>query len=181
MVERLADRLAIHECLYRYARSVDRLDYEGIAACYFDDAIDTHGSYTGTAVGLVEDIRSRHQVIDSAQHFVTNVIIEFDGDNLAFVESYCIAFLRMRPEDGQARQAERVSRCRYVDRFERRDGRWAIADRVVVFDESLQVDVQDLSPEDWVMSRRDRSDPVYWWGRDGHQAGNNAPKNETER
>jgi ketosteroid isomerase-like protein len=163
---RIADRIEIQDCLYRYARAVDRLDYEGIAACYFDDAIDTHGSYTGPVDGLVEDIRGRHGSIDSAQHFVTNVLIDFDADDVAFVESYCLAYLRQRLEDGRASQSEMVSRCRYVDRFERRDGRWAIAERVVVFDETLSVDVVDIRRGDWVISRRDKSDPVYWWGRE---------------
>lgn len=164
-VPRIADRIAIQECLYRYARAVDRLDYDGIAACYFDDATDTHGSYVGPVAGLVDDIRRRHHTIDAAQHFVTNVLIDFDGDDRAFVESYCLAYLRQQPVDGTPSQSEAITRCRYVDRFERRDGRWAIADRVVVFDESLSVEVVDARRDDWVASRRDKSDPVYWWGR----------------
>ncbi|MFC5744647.1 nuclear transport factor 2 family protein [Actinomadura rugatobispora] len=165
-VSRIADRIAIQDCLYRYARAVDRLDYAGIAGSYFDDATDAHGSYVGPAAGLVEDIRLRHRSIDAAQHFVTNVLIDFDGDDRAFVESYCLAFLRQRPVEGASSQEEAVTRCRYVDRFERRDGRWAIADRVVVFDETLSVEVVDARRPDWVASRRDRTDPVYWWGRD---------------
>ncbi|MEU6643416.1 nuclear transport factor 2 family protein [Saccharomonospora sp. NPDC046836] len=165
LVSRLADRMEIQDCLHRYARAVDRLDYEGIAECYFEDATDAHGSYVGPAAGLVEDIRRRHQTIDAAQHFVTNVLIDFDGDDRAFVESYCLAYLRQQPVDGSTSQSEAITRCRYVDRFERRDGRWAIADRVVVFDESVSVEVVDIRRGDWVASRRDKSDPVYWWGR----------------
>ncbi|WP_238012141.1 nuclear transport factor 2 family protein [Dactylosporangium sp. AC04546] len=167
MSNRIADRLEIHECLYRYARGVDRLDYDAIVDCYFDDAVDAHGSYVGSAAGLVEDIRSRHQIIDSSQHYITNVIIDFDGEDRAHVESYCLAFLREQASEEGQPQNEAMSRCRYVDRFERREGRWAIADRVVVFDEFLTNQVQDLRRDEWVVSRRDRSDPVYLWGRDG--------------
>ncbi|WP_236792175.1 nuclear transport factor 2 family protein [Amycolatopsis sp. GM8] len=162
---RLADRMQIQDCLHRYARAVDRLDYDGIAACYFEDATDTHGSYVGPVAGLVDDIRRRHETIDAAQHFVTNVLIDFDGDDRAFVESYCLAFLRQQGVDGSPSQSEAITRCRYVDRFERRDGRWAIADRVVVFDESVSVEVVDARREDWVAAQRDKSDPVFWWGR----------------
>ena len=164
-MSRLEDRLDIHDCLYRYARAVDRLDYAGIAACYFDDAIDTHASYIGDAAGLVDDIRRRHAEIDSAQHFVTNVMIDFDGDDRAFVESYCLAYLRQAKREGAEEQLTYVSRCRYVDRFERRSGRWAIADRAVVFDETIEARVVDVRDPSWLASRRDHSDPVYTWGR----------------
>ncbi len=163
---RLEDRLDIQDVLFRYARAVDRLDHDGIAACYFDDAIDTHGGYVGDAAGLVDDIRDRHRTIDSSQHYVTNVLIDFDGDDRAFVESYCLCFLRQQAEAGSREHESVVVRCRYVDRFERRDGEWRIADRVVVFDESLSQRVVDSLDPAWVASRRDTTDPVYTWGRD---------------
>lgn len=169
-MSQIEDRLDIHECLYRYARAVDRLDYEAIAECYFDDAIDTHAGYVGTAAGLVEDIRVRHESIDSAQHFITNVLIDFEGSDCAFVESYCLAFLRQKSSAGEDSQVEFVSRCRYVDRFERRESRWAIAERVVVFDETVEQRVIDVRLPSWVASRRDKDDPVYTWGRNADRA-----------
>ncbi|SDK35589.1 SnoaL-like domain-containing protein [Nocardioides sp. YR527] len=160
-MSRIEDRFEIQDVLFRYARAVDRLDYDAIAACYFDDAIDVHGGYTGDAAGLVEDIRQRHRTIDSSQHFISNVLIDFVDDDTAGVESYCLCFLRQQPAPGAAEQDLAVIRCRYVDRFERRDGRWAIADRVVVFDESRTVSMVDQLDPAWVASRRDMSDPVY--------------------
>ncbi|MFE6509329.1 nuclear transport factor 2 family protein [Nocardioides sp. NPDC057767] len=158
---RIEDRFEIQDVLFRYARAVDRLDYDAIAACYFDDAIDVHGGYTGNAAGLVEDIRQRHRTIDSSQHFISNVLIDFIDDDTADVESYCLCFLRQQPAEGATEQDLAIIRCRYVDRFERRDGRWAIADRVVVFDESRTVAVLDQLDSAWVASQRDRNDPVY--------------------
>jgi len=160
---RIEDRFEIQDVLFRYARAVDRLDYDAIAECYFDDAIDTHGGYIGDAAGLVEDIRERHRTIDSAQHFITNVLIDFEDEDRAHVESYCLCYLRQQPEPGSDVHRTSVVRCRYVDRFERRDGQWRIADRVVVFDESLATDVVDSLDPNWVASKRDRTDPVYAW------------------
>lgn len=160
-MSRADDRFEIQDVLSRYARAVDRLDYDAIAQCYFEDAVDVHGAYTGDAAGLVEDIRRRHQTIDSSQHFVTNVLVDFESDDAARVESYCLCFLRQRAADGATEQDCAIIRCRYVDRFERREGRWGIADRVVVFDESRTVPVVDLLDPSWVASRRDGSDPVY--------------------
>lgn len=47
----LADKQEITEVLYRYARAVDRKDFDSVALCYFDDAIDNHGGYIGTVDG----------------------------------------------------------------------------------------------------------------------------------
>lgn len=160
-MNRIEDRFEIQDVLFRYARAVDRLDYDAIAECYFDDAIDVHGGYTGNAAGLVEDIRQRHQTIDSSQHFISNVLIDFVDDDTAKVESYCLCFLRQMPAPGATEQDLAVIRCRYVDRFERRDGRWAIADRVVVFDESRTVSMVDQLDPAWVASQRDMTDRVY--------------------
>ncbi|MEV0699524.1 nuclear transport factor 2 family protein [Saccharopolyspora sp. NPDC050389] len=155
------DRSAIERVLFRYARAVDRLDYEGIRDCYFPDAIDNHGGYCGPVDGLVEDIRRRHATIDSSQHFISNVLIDFTDDDTAEVESYCLCYLRQARSVGSAEQDLAIIRCRYVDRFERRGGRWRIADRIVVFDESRTERIVDELPTTWVRSRRDVSDPVY--------------------
>ncbi|OIJ27884.1 nuclear transport factor 2 family protein [Nocardioides luteus] len=160
-MSRIEDRFEIQDVLFRYARAVDRLDYDAIAACYFDDAIDVHGGYTGNAAGLVEDIRQRHRTIDSSQHFISNVLIDFVDDDTAEVESYCLCFLRQKPAPGTTEQELAIIRCRYVDRFERREGRWGIADRVVVFDESRTVSMVDRLDPAWVASRRDLTDRVY--------------------
>jgi hypothetical protein len=49
-----------------------------------------------------------------------------------------------------------------VDRFERRDGRWAIATRRVVLDWEHQLGPRPLppAPDRWVRGSRDGSDPA---------------------
>ncbi|MFF4771422.1 nuclear transport factor 2 family protein [Microtetraspora fusca] len=160
-MNQLVDRVEIEQVLFRYARAVDRLDYEAIRDCYFPEAIDIHGGYQGPVDGLVEDIRRRHATIDSSQHFISNVLIEFTGEHSADVESYCLCYLRQMPEAGAPDQKLAIIRCRYVDRFERRDGRWRIADRVVVFDDVREQRIVDNLDSGWVRSRRDTTDPVY--------------------
>lgn len=162
----LLDKHEITEVLYRYARAVDRKDFERVADCYFPDAIDNHGGYIGTVDGLIEDMKSRHATIDSSMHYITNVLIDLDGD-AAHVESYCLCYLRQAPETPEtpeipgAPQARATIKCRYVDRFERRDGQWRIADRIVVFDESVTEVIDDGLDPSWVRSRRSFEDPVF--------------------
>ncbi|NKS72632.1 DUF4440 domain-containing protein [Rhodococcus hoagii] len=156
----LIDKQEITEVLYRYARAVDRKDFDRVADCYFPDAIDNHGGYIGTVAGLIEDMKSRHATIDSSLHYVTNVLIDLDGDT-ADVESYCLCYLRQAPAVAGGPQSRATVKCRYVDRFERRDGRWRIADRIVVFDESVTDEIVDALSPSWVRSRRSFEDPVF--------------------
>ncbi|OZE81553.1 nuclear transport factor 2 family protein [Rhodococcus sp. 14-2483-1-1] len=159
------DRVAITEVLYRYARAVDRKDFESLRRCYFPDAVDHHGGYVGTIDGLIEDIELRHRTIDSSMHFITNVIIDLEpSEQVADVESYCLCYLRQESEIGSSTHVLTTVKCRYVDRFERRDSEWRIADRVVVFDESLCTTVENVLDPGWVTSRRSQADPVFTRG-----------------
>src|SRR5437870_7614815 len=46
-LQELLDRQAIADCVYRYARGLDRHDEEIYASAYHDDAIDHHGDFLG--------------------------------------------------------------------------------------------------------------------------------------
>src|SRR5688572_7966568 len=49
-LDRMLARDAIREILARYARAIDRADGALLKSCYFDDAIEEHGSsFTGRA------------------------------------------------------------------------------------------------------------------------------------
>jgi hypothetical protein len=64
-------------------------------------------------------------------HFISNVLIDLHGDE-ADVESYHIAVVgRQTDEEGPTQS---TIGGRYLDRFALRGGRWAIAERAVVFD-----------------------------------------------
>ena len=108
-MSRADDRFAIQDVLFRYARAVDRLDYDAIAACYFDDAVDVHGGYTGDAAGLVEDIRARHRTIDSSQHFISNVLVEFTGEHSGKAAPGMLQHARRRPVFSQPASTAKVT------------------------------------------------------------------------
>jgi hypothetical protein len=133
-LEEVAAHLEIQQVLYRYCRGVDRGDAALIAGVYHPDATDDHGSWVGPGRAFGEYLVP---VMDQAafvgQHHITNALIEVEGQ-AARVESYFVAF---HPGTGQADSPRHIMVCgRYVDRFERRDGAWKIADRRVVIDVS---------------------------------------------
>ncbi|MBM9464033.1 nuclear transport factor 2 family protein [Aeromicrobium sp. YIM 150415] len=155
----LSDRQQIMDCLHRYTRGVDRLDREMLLSAFHADAIDDHGIFRGTAAEFADwafDLhRTRHR---GHQHYITNHTCDLDGDT-AHTETY---FMMV----GQNVDGTPVTLHggRYVDRLERRAGRWAIAYRL-----SLVEWVGGITPPDLPAAKRvqggviarDRSDVSY--------------------
>ena len=136
-VRELLDRQAIRDCVYRYARGIDRHDPDLVASCYHPDAVDDHGSYVGPGRGLAEDAISNHGGLLRTQHHITNQVVELDGDT-AHSETYYLAMHRAK-----AGTSEFFS-GRYVDRFERRNGEWRIAARVCLLETGIDVQTIDM-------------------------------------
>jgi hypothetical protein len=124
-VRELVDRAEIRACLHRYARGMDRHDREMVRSTYHDGAIDVHGSQAFGVEDFIDWALEYHGAQLHHQHYVSNVTIELDGDT-AHTESYYLFVGRYADRETPLT----VAGGRYVDRFERRDGRWAIATRV---------------------------------------------------
>lgn len=151
-VRLLLDKLALHELIVKVARAVDRADEDLFLSCYWPEAHDDHGVYKGSPSGLLEHLRRRTMdpSFGPVQHAVTNALFEVSG-NVAYGESYGES--RVVDHDGN------VSRglCRYVDRFERRDGEWRIIDRRVILEGARP----GFDVSAFVCGSRSRSDPSY--------------------
>ena len=127
----LLDRVAIEDCLLRYCHAVDRCDPELLRSVYWPDATDDHVFWKGNAEDFVEFcmpiLRSRDQTL----HAIGNVLVRIDGDE-ARVQSYYRAYERLRRKDATANDVTMYGR--YLDRMEKREGEWRIAERKVVLD-----------------------------------------------
>lgn len=130
-LQELADRIEIVDVLARYARGVDRCDWDLVRNCYHDDATDDHGLFRGDVDGLLAFLGDLAGKLASTTHHLGNQLVELDGDG-AKAETSCLGWYRRLDRIGAERSV--AQGLRYLDRFERRDGRWAIADRVVVLD-----------------------------------------------
>ncbi|MDA3039202.1 MAG: nuclear transport factor 2 family protein [Actinomycetota bacterium] len=152
----------IREVLYRYARGVDRMDFDLVSSCYHPDAYDDHGSFQGDVPGFIAFCRSFLPRFLVTQHFMGNMLIEVSGD-VARTETYAVAYHRKELADGTG--LDDVFGIRYVDRFEKRDdGAWLIAHRVVAT-EWRRVDpvpAGKLRGTLGVWGRRDEEDVVNW-------------------
>jgi hypothetical protein len=138
-----ADRSEIHQVLMRYCRGVDRANEALVNSAFHPGAIDDHGTPRPApelAAGVARPGGQRQLM-----HFMGNYIIDFEDDDLAFVESY---FISMSPVDEDGKTSTRSRYGRYLDRFERRDGEWKIVHRKVV-DEFARLDELTRQPEMW--------------------------------
>ena len=166
IVEELWAREQIRDVLYRYARGIDRYDVDLVRSCYHDDATDAHGVYNGDVegfIGVVHQFRGPESDFGIMQHVVTNVLIE-RRDDVADVESYLSNPLV--PRDPDSGLPDILVGGRFLDRFECRSGRWAIAERRLAFDYSRMrpstAKMWDSWPEgELLLGRPDRSDPLY--------------------
>ena len=159
-LEDLVAQQEIRDVLIRYTRGVDRMDPELVRSSYWPGAHDDHGAFQGTVEEFIEWLKVLEH-FDATMHFIGNQLVEVDGD-VAHAESYCVAYHRRCARDGEQGH-DLVLGLRYVDRLERRDGEWRIADRRCVFDWSRHDPITaewDLPPEA-LKGRRDRSDPAY--------------------
>lgn len=161
-VRAILDRQEIYEVLTRYCRGVDRCDVELLKSVYHDDATDDHGMFKGLGIDFAEWIVAwERENIRKGQHFIGNFSCDLRGD-VAFTETYCISF-----SEGLTGENATVYN-RYIDRFERRNGEWKIASRLVVLD-LTRVDPPappfgSVPGWDFTWGSRDRSDPVYRGG-----------------
>lgn len=123
-LQTLVDRQAILDCINRYSRGVDRRDRELLLSVYHEDAWDDHAVFCGPAADFVDWALDHHDKYQTAHHhYILNHTCEFDGDT-AHTETYYL-FAGVNREGPEVI----VSGGRYLDRFEKRGGRWAIAAR----------------------------------------------------
>ena len=149
----------IHELLMRYCRGIDRRDATLLREVYHPDATDDHGGFRGAASDFIDWAIEALGRDENTSHFIANELVEIDGD-VAYGESYFHAVHRRVQKDGS--RVDLIFQGRYVDRFERRDGRWGIADRKVVYDRSRMDPVErEFIGDGMLTGKRSREDPVF--------------------
>ena len=127
----LLARAEITDVLTRYVHGADRTDWQLVRDCYHHDATDDHGLYAGGVDGLIAFLQGLAATLTSTSHLLGTPRIEVDGD-AARAETYCLGWYERAGSDGASWSI--AQGLRYLDRFECRAGRWAIAQRVVVLD-----------------------------------------------
>lgn len=153
IVRELDARQQIHDCIMRYCRGTDHCDPDLMRSAYHPDATDDHGFFQGSADEFVTVAVQSGDHYEVIRHLICNEFVEFDENDpkVARAETVTVGCLLSRTEDGYALSA---SACRYLDRFEERDGEWKIADRRLILDFEVAGPVAGLAGNDFTKGMR---------------------------
>lgn len=152
---RLADIQAIRDVVTLYCRGVDRLDLEMVRQCYHPDAVDHHTGFDGPVDDFVRWLGKNLAYLAGSMHVMGNHYVEFIAADQAISETYCTA-----AHWGAEERFNFTTGVRYVDLVERREGRWAIAERWAAR-EWTRPEVFIAPERPGPRGRRDATDPLY--------------------
>ncbi|MFT3965079.1 MAG: nuclear transport factor 2 family protein [Sphingobium sp.] len=126
----LLDKEKIREALARLARGEDRRNADLISASYWPDSSTDYGVFKGSFDAYLAWVVPGADAITNTQHVLGQSHIELAGDR-AKVETQVISYHRV---DMGAGEQDTCIGGRYLDIFEKRDGKWAIAERTMLYD-----------------------------------------------
>lgn len=131
-LETLQAERDIVRLLYDYAAAVDGRDFDGIAACYWDDAFEDHSpGYCGPVAGYIEWLREIMLPGPVLWHQYGNIKVDVaEGADAAHVDSYCQSAATFLGAGGMP-AGWLLQGLRYVDVVARRDGAWRFQQRRV--------------------------------------------------
>src|ERR1051325_1688010 len=155
-LEELEARTAIEDSLKRFARAVDRQDWKLARTMYHDDAFDDHGCFKGAPDAFLAHIAKMHESQDHSMHFNTNVLIEFQAKDRAFVETYVLVLQRFRDRRVTAS-------ARSLDPFEKKKGEGRVSQRTLVLGDLVPEPIAEPPsfPAEFTVQKHGMDDPLY--------------------
>ncbi len=122
------DRFLIREVVERYLIALDERDWDGIAACFTDDAISHYNHEPQDLVGGkgVADFLHRMTAYNVTTHILCRIVTAV-SDDTASSRFKTVAILHTG-EHGQGRV--QVRSVYFEDAFVKRDGQWLITSRL---------------------------------------------------
>ena len=163
------EALDIQQVIYRYCRSMDRMDEQLTLSCFEPEADLSYGSlFHGTPQGFVEWLWPVHAAMTGHSHMVSNILFNAIDDGTYATETYVQVTLRSHDDEGIF---DLVSKGRYLDRWKNRDNTWRIFERMYVSDLSTVIPVGERSLAGLLkpsamdnrqpVATRNRTDPSY--------------------
>jgi len=152
-LQRLLDKQAIAELIYKYAEGIDRRDGDLLATLFTAECrLHYAADYDEPASTLIDNWRPGvPSPFLATHHHVGNIQIRFLAEGEARSITYLHAIHRAE-RNGVI--VDEMVRSRYLDRLLKLDGQWRFAERWIVYD--------------W--SRVAPSDKTNWWDLPGGSA-----------
>jgi hypothetical protein len=138
-LQALIDRQDIIDVLHQYSHGCDRGDEARMADIYHPESWDDHGIYKGDGRAFAKQVCGGTGRRETMSHLLGQSQIKVDGDS-AGVETYYNATIQRRNEEG-VRYVDMMG-GRYIDKLERRDGKWRVLDRLCTCEWSFTLRVE---------------------------------------
>lgn len=157
----LTDRQEILDCISSTSRGNDRFDTELIVGAYHEDGWHELGEKLISGADYGAHANTAHAAIcETCLHNVTMHSCEIDGD-VAHAESYVIGLFA-----DKGGETSRMLAGRYIDRLERRGGKWGIVLRratveVLMEGKAVLPNGAGILGSGYLRGNRDRRDPSY--------------------
>lgn len=161
-MQQLIAKEAIRDQIYTYCRALDRIDNELGYTIFSEDAeVDYGPTYKGSGRGFIDMMLKQHRGMISTHHMMTNILIKLNEDcTKAASETYMYAACKFRDFKNRKKAGFTVeARCRDIDNWELRDGKWVIVKRIVAGDNTFIV-TPEYQP-DYNNGRDKVKDPSY--------------------
>lgn len=139
-LQELLDKQAIADVITRYSRTLDWLDDEGQAACFWPDAAIDYAFFRGSAADFIPVVMRIERASQRRWHMLSGLAIRLQPPSRASTECYGIA-TGVRNNDGV--WTGNIYGGRYLDEFEKRGEEWRISKRDYVMDWSMPLGVQN--------------------------------------
>jgi len=126
---RLEDRAEIGELVARYCLGLDDRDLARMTELFTPDAVVRSSDRVMHAAGLravVAMFRGRFAVLGPSNRFTHDRNVQFEDDDPDAASGIVLAHAEMN------RRGQMLAAIRYADRYRRLEGRWRIAERVIV-------------------------------------------------
>lgn len=129
-LQRLLDRQAIADVIHTYCRNVDLIRPAEVAALFTADCTVDYGPGLGVPTQGAAELERRLAIglprFAATSHHVSNIEVDFDGDDAADTVTYLYAWHRYPDERPDAHLW-----AQYHDRFVRTPDGWRIAARTL--------------------------------------------------
>ena len=154
----LLDERTIRRILARYCRGLDRMDKDMAYSVWHPDATACYdGIFEGSGHDFIDWVWASHAELERHSHQIANTLIELSR-NRATSEAYATTVLWSKPDEN-GDQLEIITRGRYLDRWDKRMGVWAINHRTYL------LDMQSIHPLTRgpvsSLATRDQHDPSF--------------------
>lgn len=159
-LDELESRQQITELLAQLSRALDWLDRDLLEPLLFDDAEIDYGFFQGTGKDFKPVIFEVERNFGRRWHLTAQPRIAMDGRDAAEVESYQLSIGAPAETRGES-AALSMFYGLYVDRLERRDGRWGIARRTHVLLAGTRIDEMPITGALESLNRIGHASPAH--------------------